>query len=58
MSEVKAKGNFERHVLSPGDDVSSYPTVIQAIAAAEWTVDLIAAYIEHQQSQTELDQEE
>ena len=42
--EVKSRGNFVRHVLSPGDDVSSYQAGIQAFAAAEWTPDVVAAY--------------
>jgi hypothetical protein len=45
--EVKSRGNFVRHVLSPGDDVSTYPAGIQAIAGAEWTQDVIDAYQAH-----------
>ena len=36
--------NYHRHILAPGDDVSSETSEIQAIAAAVWTTDKINAY--------------
>ena len=49
--EVKSSGNFERHVLSPGDDVSGEPADIQAIANAMWTPEIIAAFAAFQAEQ-------
>ena len=45
--EVKSRGNFRRHILSPGDDLSSEPAEVQAIAAAVWTQDVLDAYQAH-----------
>lgn len=36
--------SFYRHVLVPGQDVSSEPQKIQDIAAATWTQEVIDAY--------------
>ena len=38
-----------RHVLSPGDDVTSEDPKVQAIANAIWTEEVIAAYQASQQ---------
>jgi hypothetical protein len=35
---------FHRHVLAPGDNVSTEDPKVQAIAAAIWTEEVIAAY--------------
>jgi len=35
---------FHRHILAPGDDVSGEDPKVQAIAAAIWTEEIIAAY--------------
>ena len=35
---------YHRHVCSPGDDVSNECNEIQAVAAALWTPEVIAAY--------------
>ena len=36
--------SFHRHVVAPGDDVSSEDTKVQAIANAVWTEEVIASY--------------
>ena len=45
--EVKASGQWHRYVLSPGDDISSQPADVQAIANAVWTDEIKAAYAAH-----------
>lgn len=35
---------YHRHVLAPGDDVSSEDLKVQAIANAVWTEEVIAAF--------------
>jgi hypothetical protein len=35
---------YHRHVLAPGDDVSSEDPKVQAIANAVWTEEVIAAF--------------
>jgi hypothetical protein len=35
---------FHRHVLAPGDNVSTEDPKVQAIASAIWTEEIIAAY--------------
>jgi len=35
---------YHRHVLAPGDDVSSEDPKVQAIANAVWTEEIIAAF--------------
>jgi hypothetical protein len=37
-------GNFQRHVVAPGDDYSGEDARVQAICAATHTADVIAAY--------------
>jgi len=37
-------GNFHRHVVAPGADVSGEDARVQAIAAAIHTADVVAAY--------------
>jgi hypothetical protein len=54
--EIVSQGNYHRHVLVPGDDVSGEPAEVQAIAAAVWTQDIIdgwTAYMLTQQVVTE-----
>ena len=41
---VELARNHHRHVVVPGDDVTGEPQEVQAIAAALWTADVIAAY--------------
>lgn len=36
--------SYHRWSFEPGDDVSSQPANVQAIAAAAWTPEVIAAY--------------
>ena len=35
---------FHRHVLAPGDDISTEDPKVQAITTAIWTEEVIAAY--------------
>ena len=41
---IEIAKTFHRHVLSPGDDVSSEDPKVQAIANAVWTEEIIAAF--------------
>ena len=41
---VELARNHHRHVVVPGQDVTGEPQEVQAIAAALWTADVIAAY--------------
>lgn len=41
---VEVGRTYHRHVSVPGDDVSGECSEVQAIAAALWTPELIAAY--------------
>ncbi len=45
--EVRSGGNFRRHVLAPGDDVSGEGADIQAIAAVLWTPAITEAWRKH-----------
>jgi len=54
--EIVSQGNYHRHVLVPGDDVSGEPADVQTIANAMWTQEIIdgwAAYMETQRIVTE-----
>ena len=42
--------SFHRHVVAPGDDVSSQSAEVQAIANAVWTQEIIDAYAGSQQA--------
>lgn len=44
--DVEISRTYHRHVVAPGDDVSGECPEVQAVAAALWTPDLIAAYRE------------
>lgn len=44
---VEISRAFHRHVINPGDDVSSEPEEVQAICAAVHTAEVIAAYQAH-----------
>ena len=44
-------GQFHRHVVAPGDDVSGEDAKVQAIAAAVHTAEVIAAYVVAQEVQ-------
>ena len=41
---VELTRTFHRHVLAPGDNVSTEDPKVQAIANAIWTEEVIAAY--------------
>lgn len=41
---IEISRSNHRHVLSPGDDVSSEDLKVQAIANAVWTEEVIAAF--------------
>ena len=41
---IEIAKTYHRHVLSPGDDVSSEDPKVQAIANAVWTEEVIAAF--------------
>lgn len=41
---VELTRSFNRHVVSPGDDVSNESAEVQAIAAAVHTPEVVAAY--------------
>jgi len=41
---VEVGRTFHRNVVVPGQDVSNEPAEVQAIAAALWTPEVIAAY--------------
>jgi hypothetical protein len=41
---VELARNHHRHVVTPGQDVSGEVQEVQAIAAALWTEEVIAAY--------------
>ena len=38
-------GQFHRHVVAPGDDVSGEDAKVQAIAASIHTAEVVAAYV-------------
>ena len=42
--EIKAKDNFHRKVIHPGDDYSNEPQDVKGIAAAVWTEEIIKKY--------------
>ena len=41
---VEVARNFHRSVFTPGQDVSSQPEKIKAIANATWTTEVVSAY--------------
>ena len=42
---VEISRNFHRKVLAPNDDVSGEDAKVQAVAAAVWTDEVVAAYV-------------
>ncbi len=42
-------GQFHRHVVAPGDDVSGEDAKVQAIAASIHTAEVVAAYVAAQE---------
>jgi hypothetical protein len=44
---VEVGRTYHRHCRAPGDDVSEDCAELQAVAAALWTAEVIAAYQEH-----------
>jgi hypothetical protein len=47
---VEVGRTYHRHCRAPGDDVSQDCAELQAVAAALWTPDVIAAYASYQAS--------
>ena len=47
--EIKARGQWHRYVLAPGDDLSGQPTDVAAIANAVWTDEIKAAWTAHKE---------
>jgi hypothetical protein len=47
---VDLSKSYHRWALSPGQDVSSQPANVQAICAAAWTPEVIAAYAAQQEA--------
>ena len=41
---LELSASYHRWSLAPGDDVSSQPARVQAIASAVWTPEVVAAY--------------
>ena len=39
--EIKARDNFNRKVIHPGDDYSNEPDDVKVVAAAVWTDEII-----------------
>jgi len=46
-NEIKAKGQWHRYILSPGDDISGQSADIQGIANSVWTDEVKDAYAAH-----------
>ena len=46
---VELSSSFQRHIVSPGDDLSEQSTEVQAICNAVHTPEIIAAWEAHQQ---------
>ena len=42
--EIKAKDNFNRKVIHPGDDYSNEPEDVKGVADAVWTEEVIKKY--------------
>lgn len=51
--EVELSSSFQRHIVSPGDDLSEQSTEVQAICNAVHTPEIIAAWEAHLASQEE-----
>lgn len=45
---------FHRWSFAPGSDVSAMPSNVQAVAAAAWTPEVIAAYQAHMAAQAKM----
>jgi urease accessory protein UreE len=50
---VEIARSFHRHVLAPGDDISHEDPKVQAVCAAVWTDDVVAAYQAYLASQAQ-----
>ena len=48
---VEIARSYHRHVLAPGDDVSGEDPKVQAVCAAVWTPEVLAAYAAHLEAQ-------
>ena len=42
---VEIARSYHRHVVSPGDDVSTEPAEVQAVAGALWTSEVVDSYL-------------
>jgi hypothetical protein len=56
VTRIMENGNelsksYHRWTLIPGSDISNQPSNVQAIAAAAWTTEVIAAYESQQSTQ-------
>ena len=51
--DLEIARSFHRHVLAPGDDISHEDPKVQAVCAAVWTDEVVAAYAAHLQSQSD-----
>jgi hypothetical protein len=50
---VEIARSFHRHTLAPGDDISGEDPKVQAVCAAVWTDDVVAAYQAHLAAQAQ-----
>ena len=48
---VEIARSYHRHVLAPGDDISGEDPKVQAVCAAVWTDEVLAAYQAHVEAQ-------
>ena len=46
-NEIKARGQWHRYILSPGDDISGQSADIQGVANSVWTDEVKAAWAAH-----------
>lgn len=49
--EAQVAKTYHRWSFAPGEDVSAMPDNVQAVAAAAWTPEIIAAYQAHTKAQ-------
>jgi len=52
--EIRARGNWHRYVVHPGDDLSGKPADVVAVANSVWTDEVKAAYATRIAEQQEL----
>ena len=51
--DIEIARSFHRHVLAPGDDISGEDPKVQAVCAAVWTDEVLAAYAAHLEAQNQ-----